>query len=276
VTQESLHNTANATFRTADLTANANLEIVPSFVLRYGMSSRLGLYGTEWAPRTGAEFKLSKDTSFVISGLYKVYDQQRQNMMPSVVVWSDESRVLPRYAYSFGFVSGEDANNRVSAIATVSAADSAIRLVFTDGFEQFWDGLYIENGDIRRDVRVTYRKELGRAFLIDVSSSAGSATPITGAQKVYMTGDVQSTYNPFGTTLAVSYRQLHEPQPNGTAEYKTQRVNVRVAQGLHLPLDLKVLLGLEVARAANSPYLLDTVDPDGTTRKYIGGLAVNF
>ena len=275
VTQESLHNTANATFRTADLTAIANLEIVPSFVLRYGMSSRLGLYGTEWAPRTGAEFKLSKDTSFIVSGMYKVYDQSRQNMMPSIVVWTDESRVLPRYAYSFGFVSGGDARNRVSAIATVSAADSPLRVVFTDGFNQFWDGFYVDTGDIRRDLRLTYRKELGRYLLIDMSSSAGAATPaIGGSEKVYVTGDVESTYHPTGTTLAVSYRQLHEPKPNATSEYRTQRVNVRVAQGLHLPLDLKVLLGVEVVRAANSPFLLDTVDPDGVTRKYIGGLAV--
>jgi carboxypeptidase family protein len=280
VTQESMHNTANATFRTADLTANANLEIVPSFVFRYGMSSRLGLYGTEWAPRTGAEWKLSKDTSFVISGLYKVYEQDRQNMMPSIVVWSDESRVLPRYAYSFGFVSGQDAKNRVSAIATVSAADSPLRVIFTDGFEQFWDGLYVDTGDIRRDLRLAYRKELGRYFLIDLSSSAGSATPahptISGGEKVYVTGDVQSTFHPTGTTLAVSYRQLQQPQPNKTADYHTQRVNVRVAQALHLPLDLKLLLGVEVARAANSPFLFDTVDADGITRKYIGGLAVNF
>jgi hypothetical protein len=277
VTQESLHNTANATFRTADLTANANLEIVPSFIVKYGVSSRLGLYGTEWAPRTGAEFKLSKDTSFVVSGMYKVYDQQRQNMMPSIVVWTDESRVLPRYAYSFGFVSGDDARNRVSAIATISAADSPLRVVFTDGFQQFWDGFYVDSGDVRRDVRLTCRKELGRYFLIDMSSSAGTATPaVGGAEKVYVTGDVESTYHPFGTTLAVSYRQLHEPNPNGQIEYRTQRVNVRVAQALHLPLDLKVLLGVEVGHAANSPFMLDALDPDGTTKKYIGGLAVNF
>jgi hypothetical protein len=280
VTQESLRNTANATFRTADLTANANLEIIPAFVFRYGMSSRLGLYGTEWAPRTGAEWKLSKDTSFVVSGLYKVYEQERQNMMPSIVVWSDDSRVLPRYAYSFGFVTSDDAKNRLSAIATVSAADSPLRVIFTDGFEQFWDGFYVDAGDIRRDVRMAYRKELGRYFLIDLSSSAGTATPsrtaISGREKVYVTGDVQSTYHPSGTTLAVSYRQLHEPQPSSSNEYRMQRVNVRVAQALHLPLDLKVLLGVEVGRAANSPFLLDTVDAVGPTRKYIGGLAVNF
>ncbi|HEX9500332.1 MAG TPA: hypothetical protein VGA10_01635, partial [Thermoanaerobaculia bacterium] len=277
VTQESLHNTANATFRTADLTANANLAIVPSFIVKYGVSSRLGLYGTEWAPRTGAEFKVSKATSFVFSGMYKVYDQSRQNMMPSIGVWTDESRVLPRYAYSFGFVSGDDARNRMSAIATISAADSPLRVVFTDGFQQFWDGFYIDSGDVRRDVRLAYRKEAGRYFLIDMSSSAGSATPAAGgAQKIYVTGDVESTYHPFGTTLAVSYRQLHEPNPSSTIEYRTQRVNVRVAQALHLPLDLKVLLGVEVAHTANSPFMLDTLDPDGVTRKYIGGLAVNF
>jgi carboxypeptidase family protein len=280
VTQESLHNTANATFRTADLTANANLEVAPSFILRYGMSSRMGLYGAEWAPRTGAEFKLSKDTSFVVSGVYKVYDQERQNMMPSIVMWSDESSVLPRYSYSFGFVSGVDKNSRLSAIATVSAADSPLRVVFTDGFEQFWDGMYIDTGDIRRDLRIAYRKELGRYFLIDLSSCAGTATPIRtpapASNKVYVTGDLQSTFYPSGTTLAVSYRQLHEPQPNAIAEYRTQRVNVRLAQGLHLPVDLKVLLGVEVARATNSPFLLDTVESDGVSRKYIGGLAVNF
>ncbi len=280
VAQESLHNTANATFRTADLTANANLEIVPSFILRYGMSSRMGLYGAEWAPRTGAEWKLSKETSFVVSGLYKVYDQERQNMMPSIVMWSDESNVLPRYAYSFGFVSGDDKNSRLSAIATVSAADSPLRVVFTDGFEQFWEGMSIDNGDIRRNLRIAYRKELGRDFLINISSCAGTATPtrtlLPTANKIYVTGDVQSTYYPSGTTLALSYRQLHEPQSNATAEYRTQRVNLRLAQALHLPLDLKVLLGLEIARAANSPFLLDTLDSDGTTRKYIGGLGVNF
>jgi hypothetical protein len=281
VTQESLRDTANGTIRTANLTANANLQIVPSFIFRYGMSSRFGVYGTEWAPRTGAEWKLSKDTSFVVSGLYKIYERERQNVMPAIVVWSDDSRLLPRYAYSFGIVSGGEAGNRLSAIASVSAADSPLRVVFDDGFEQFWDGLYVATGDVRRDVRLDYRRDLGRYFLIDISSSAGTATSTSlrravGGEKVYVTGAVQSTYHPTGTTLAISYRQLHQPQSNGSAEYRTERMNVRVAQALHLPLDLKLLLGLEVGHTANSPFLLDALDPSGASRKYVGGLAVNF
>lgn len=281
VTQESLHNVANATFRTADVTTSGKLEVVPTFNVRYGMSSRLGIYGAEWAPRTGAELKIGKDTSFVLSGMYKVYDQERQNMMPSVVVFSDDSRVLPRYSYSFGIVSGDEKHDRFSAIATVSAIDSPLRVVFTDGFEQFWDGLYVESGDIRRDVRVTYRKELGRYFLFDVSSTAGVAEPpaiaVKRGEKVYVTGDFASTFNPSGTTLAMSFRQLHQPQSNGgVSEYRSERMNVRVAQSLHLPLDVRLLLGMEVAHATNSPFLFDALTIEGSSRKYIGGLAMNF
>lgn len=281
VAQESLHNTANATFRTADLTTLANLDLVPSFTLRYGMSSRLGLYGTEWAPRTGAEWKIGKDTALVVSAMYKVYEQDRQNMMPSVVGWSDESSVLPHYSYSFGIVAGDPKHDRLSAIATVSEADSPLRVVFTDGFEQFWDGLYVDSGDVRRDLRLAYRKEVGKSFLIDMSSSAGVARPaptaIVHGEKVYVAGDVASTFNPTGTTLAFSYRQLHQPQPNGgSSEYRTDRMNVRLAQSLHLPFDLRLLMGMEVARTLNSPFLFDTLNADGTSKKYIGGLAMNF
>jgi hypothetical protein len=166
-------------------------------------------------------------------------------------------------------------------MVTVSAADSPQRVIFTDGSEQFWDGLYVDSGDVRRDLRVAYRKELGRYLLIDIGSTAGAARPAHAVamrgEKVYVTGDVASTFHPTGTTLAVSYRQLHQPQQGPVApEYRTERVNFHLAQALHLPLDLKLLLGLEVARAANSPLLLDTLESDGVTRKYIGGLAVNF
>jgi len=115
---------------------------------------------------------------------------------------------------------------------------------------------------------------------LTTAASTGTATPsnqaLGTATKAYVTGDAESTFEPSGTTLAVSYRQLHEPQPNSSTEYRAERVNVRVAQDLHLPLDLKLLLGVEIARASNSPFLLDALEPDGNSRKYIGGLAVNF
>jgi len=37
-----------------------------------------------------------------------------------------------------------------------------------------------------------------------------------------------------------------------------------------------VRLGIELAHAENSRILLDALDADGVTRRYLGGLAVNF
>ena len=286
VTQESLRSTAGVvagpTLRTADLTANAKFEVVPSFTLDYGMSSRVGLYGTEWAPRSGVEVKIGKETALVVSGMYKVIDSTRQNTLPSVIVWSDDSHLLPHYAYSIGIISGDASREHFSVIGSVSATDTPLRIVFTDGLEHFWDGLYIDAGDVRRDVRMAFHKELGSRVLLDVSAMAGTAAPAHpgltpgGREKLYLAGDVESTFSPTRTTLAVSYRQIHQPQANGGDPYRTHRVDVRLAQSLHLPLDLKVLLGIELARAENSRILLDSLEADGVTKRYLGGLAVNF
>jgi len=282
VTQESLHDATTAPVRMADVAANGSFGVAPSFIVHYGMSSRLGLAGSEWAPSTGAEWKLTRSASFIVSGLYKVLDQSRTAAvaLPMIVLASDEARVLPRYAYSFGFVSRDESANRFSAVATVSVVDTPLRMVFNDGSEPFWDGLYVDAGDTRRDLRIAYRKEIGR-FAFDMATSAGTAThpanaASTVAEKVYVTADLQSSYSVTGTTLAASYRQLQQPQPDGQPRYRSDRMNVHVAQSLHLPFDLKLLLGFEVGKAEHSPLLIETIDPDGVSRRYLGGLAVNF
>jgi hypothetical protein len=245
------------------------------------MSSRTSIDGTELAPRTGAELKLGKDTALVISGLYKVIDPKRSGPMPpSVVDWSDDGHVLPRYAYSLGIVSGDENATHLSATATVSAIETPFRmLLITDGQpQQFWDGIYVDSGDVRRDLRVTCRKDVGNKLAIDISTSAGMATPRFGtATKSYVTGDLQTIFFPTGTSLLISFVSLQQPQDN-CGDYRSERVNLRMAQSLHLPLDLKLLLGLELVHSENSPYLLDVIVPtmNGATRRYLGGLAVNF
>ncbi|MGZ4810437.1 MAG: carboxypeptidase-like regulatory domain-containing protein [Thermoanaerobaculia bacterium] len=279
VTQESLRNVQTAPLRTADIAANGSMAFVPAFTVHYGVSSRIGLEGAEWAPSTGAEWKVTKKTSFVVGASHKVAHPIRSVILPETVTGADESHGLPRYAYSFGLVSGEEEGNRLSAIMTVSELDTPLRLVFTDGFEQFWDGLYFEAGDLRRDVRLNYRRDIGHLMAIDIATSAGSATQthplIPTSAKVYMTGDLQSIFFPTGTTLAISYREIEQPQL-ASREYRSDRVNFRMAQSLHLPLDLKLLLGMEIAHAINSPFLLDTLEPQGSSKKYIGGLSLNF
>jgi len=280
VTQETVDSAA-VILRTADVTANGSLALVPSLILHYGMASRIGVDGQEWAPRTGAEWKLTDNTSLVGSAMVKVIDRDPSAIaLPSLVFLSEDARVLPRYTYTFGIVSGKDGKNRLSAIATVTAIDSPLRVVFTDAYDQFWDGLYVDSGDVRRDLRVAYRHEFGNRFAIDVATTAGNATRhdpmLRNREKTYVVGDLQSTFTPTRTTLAVSYREIQQPRENGEEDYHTERINVRMAQSLYLPIDIKLLIGLELARADNSPYLIDTLTPEGTSKKYIGGLALNF
>ncbi|HYH09389.1 MAG TPA: carboxypeptidase-like regulatory domain-containing protein [Thermoanaerobaculia bacterium] len=281
VTQESVATHDNA-LRIADVSANGSLHLVPSFVLHYGMASRIGVDGQEWAPRTGAEWKLTENTSIVGSMLYKVVDRDPSRIAnPSLVFLSEDTRVLPRYAYTFGFVSGKDEANRFSAIATISAIDDPLRVVFADEANQFWDGLYVESGDVRRDLRIAYRRQFGQYLAIDVSTAAGTATqrhPALGErEKVYISGDLQSTFSPTRTSLAVSYREIQQPGELTEEDYQSERLHLRMAQSLYLPVDIKLLLGLELARAANSPYLVDALTAgEGHSKKYIGGLAVNF
>ncbi|HEX7810014.1 MAG TPA: carboxypeptidase-like regulatory domain-containing protein [Thermoanaerobaculia bacterium] len=280
VAQESV-GTSEDRFRVADVSANGTLALVPSLIVHYGMASRIGMQGQEWAPRTGAEWKLTENTSVIGSAMVKVLDRDTTTLLiPSIVFWSEDGRILPKYAYTVGFVSGKDESNRFSAVATVTAVDAPVRMVFTDAENQFWDGLEVDAGDVRRDVRVAYRKAFGKRFAIDVATTAGSAASsdpnALAREKVYVTGDLQSTFNPTRTTIAVSYRDIQQPRGEGEEDYRSERIHVRMAQSLYLPIDIKLLLGLELARAENSPYLIDTLTPEGRSKKYIGGLALNF
>lgn len=281
VKQETISGQADV-FRTADLSANGTVSLVPSLILHYGVDSRIGMQGQQWAPRTGAEWKLTENTSIVGSAMVKVLDRDTNTAvvaLPSIVYWSEDGRALPRYTYTFGIVTGADEANRFSAIATITEVDEALRMIFADEQNQFWDGLEVDAGDIRRDIRLAYRKQFGNVLAVDVATTAGTASqrdPAQSHDKVYIAGDLQSTFTPTRTSIAVSYRDIQQPSEQGAEDYRSERIHVRMSQSLYLPIDIKLLLGLELARAENSPYLIDTVMADGRSKKYIGGLAVNF
>ena len=278
VRQENVRTTISDTLRSADVAANGRVELVPSFIVQYGMASRVGMDRTELAPSTGIEWKLRKNTSLIGSASYKMIDNATSSRLEPTLTWSEDGQVLPRYTYSFGFISDRDENNRFSAIATISAADTPVRMIITDATQQFWDSLYVDSGDTRRDLRLSYRHDFGPRFAIDVTTAAGTATPrdlSSDMKKVYVTADLQTIFAPTRTTMAVSYRDIDEPITR-VLDYRSSHVNVRVAQSLYLPLDVKLLLGVELVHAQNSPFLLDTLLPEDTAKKYIAGLAVNF
>jgi hypothetical protein len=263
-------------FRTVDLSANGMVSLVPSLILHYGVDSRFRMDGQEWAPRTGAEWKLTENTSLVGSAMVKVLDRDTNTSLVAAqhrVFLRERTRC--RGTRTFGIVTGKDEENRFSAIATITEVDEALRMIFADEQNPFWDAVEVAAGDVRRDLRVAYRKQFGNVLAVDVATTAGTASqrdPAQPREKVYIAGDLQSTFNPTRTTLAVSYRDIQQPLENGEEEYHSERIHLRMAQSLYLPIDIKLLFGLELARA-NSPYLVDTLTSGGRRRSTSAGWA---
>ncbi len=275
--------TADATpYRTANLAANGQFAPAQAIVLHYGMHTRVGDRGSEWAPETAAEWKFGKTSSIVFSGAYKVYDDRDAEFdVPTLVFWTQSGHASPKYRYSAGFHSKDDADGHFSAVASVAAVDSMVRIVFDQSVDQLIDGLYLEPGDERRDLSVEYSRSLGRHFVVDVSTSAGtaesSASGVERSEKFYLIGDLQSLYRPTGTSIQLSYRQIEQPHPLPLElVLQTERMNVTMGQSLHLPLDIRVLIGMELARLGSFAPGAEGDQGAPLERRYVGGLSFNF
>jgi hypothetical protein len=224
VTQESVETTTDA-LRTADLSANGTLILVPSLVLHYGMASRIGLDGQELAPRTGAEWKLTENSSIIGSVLVQSARPRSRAIHPA------EPRVLVRERARAAAVRihgrlrlRQGREEPLLRHRHVTAVDDPLRVVFADERTSSGMASTSRTGDVRRDVRVAYRREFGNRFAVDVATTAGTATPQRSAEnereKVYVTGDLQSTFIPTRTSLAVSYREIQQPGQNGDEDYR--------------------------------------------------------
>jgi len=267
--------------RLADITARGSYIPVGLVTLTYGLRSRTTITGSEWSPQTGAEIRLTPSTSLQVSGLYKVSQQDDGALtLPEIILWSDGGYASPRYLYSVGVVSGDADEGRLSATATISSVDSLARVVFDDQIEQFGDGFYLEAGDKRRDIRLAYQKQLNW-FAVDLSTVAGTiqstAFPIGQHDRRYLVGTFQSTFHPSGTSIDLSYRHLNGTRGDrGDQPANSERINVQMAQSLHLPVNVRLLLGVELARGFNPAIWLDQSSLEGMHRRFLGGLSVAF
>lgn len=258
--------------RTANLAASGEFTPLRPLIVHYGVNTRVAESGTEWAPQTAAELRLTEHSSLIVGGLYKIDDDDGPlSTLPGVVLWSESASQAPRYRYSVAFVAGRPETQRFSATASVSEIDALMRVVFDQGLEELTDGLYLEPGDVRKELTVSYSRSSGRWFAIDLATSAGQADGIDDELKSYLIADLQSLYKPTRTSIDVSYRQVDQPDsvPAGIAAAR-ERMNLTMGQALPLPFDVRVLLGIELARlaaeTAEQPY----------QRRYVGGLSFGF
>jgi hypothetical protein len=265
--------TATPSYRTADFAASANHMLGERFELGYVLNARVAGDGhSEYAPESHARFRIGKDVAVTVSGLYKTSDGG-PSPFPGVVVFNQES-VPPRYRYTFGIEQGTEGVKRFVALFSVEEVDSHLRIIFDDRFGQVWDGFYVRAGDIRRDVTLGYRTRFGEQMVFDIKARAGDASAGDGSASAvsYVTAEVQSHIHPSGTTVDVGYRYIDQPPEDRLAiGSESERLNIRMAQSLHLPLDLRVLVGVDLARSA------DPFTASGAVQKrLLGGISFAF
>ena len=267
-------------FRTAELATRGSVTLVPRFALHYGLNSRLSEYGNEWSPETGFLLRLSPNSSIVVRGSYKLDDRESPILHPALIFLGERAwRVGPRSEYAIAYTAGTTDAARMSASASVAEIDSILRIVFDDRFEEFWDAFYLEPGDVYRNASIAVRKQLGDSIAVDVTTLAGQATSELNpeAKKQFVSGSVQSLYTPTGTAVHVAWRFIEQPSVDRLLAFQeSERINFRVAQSLGLPLGLRVLVGLDLARALNSPVVADGADGAEFQRRLVGGLSLAF
>jgi len=280
VGQDHWHSAASSAInaaRTADIRTNGRFEAARALDLHYGLQTRIAADGYEWAPQTGAELRLAQNVSLVVSGLYKIFDERGvSRILPAVVLLEESTGSLtPRYRYSVGLLLGNFRSGHLSAIGSSAEIDSIVRIVFDGRFDQFWDGLYLEEGDIHHDVTLAYKKEMNKKLIIEITSSAGRAAQDVAPtrRKSYVSGTIQSLYRPSGTSFDLSYRVLDQPQSEILGIAEAERLNVRMGQALYLPLDMRLLFGIDLTRA---PQLTAGATDLAIQKRFVGGVSLGF
>ncbi|HVR42775.1 MAG TPA: carboxypeptidase-like regulatory domain-containing protein [Thermoanaerobaculia bacterium] len=279
VGQESMVGTA-VPLRTADLATRGSYELIPSLSVSYGVNSRLTEDGHELAPETGLIYHITPATSLTVHGAMKVDDRERHSPYPSLMFLDQPWRLAPRYEYAIALSSGTRENARLTARASVAEVDSVLRIVFDERFEEFWDAFYLEPGDVYRAFSVDVRRQLGESVAFDLATRAGYVSNElrnSERDRHYLSGSVQSLYIPWGTAVNVAWRFIEQPAVDSLlAVHESERINLRLAQGLGRPLGLRLLVGLDLARALNSPVLADGEEGEGYQKRLVGGVSFAF
>jgi hypothetical protein len=247
--------------------------------IQYGLYGRVSEHGSDWMPHTGAELQVGRRGAIVVSGGYKLNVSDRDvHSTPLLISSADPRFVAPRYRYSVGYVAGDRNGSELSAVMTVSSVDSLMAIIFDDPTLEFWDGYYLEPGDLHRDLTVAWR-HLGERVAIDLQGTAARTEGVSPLDtgKHYMTGNVRSLFKPSGTSVDLVYRWVEQPdRAFSPLDLSGERLNIRMGQSLHLPLDLTLLVGFDLSRTHNSVAVADGVANGSLQKRYVGGVSFAF
>lgn len=273
--------TRTGDLRLADLSTAASHRFGERLEIRYGVSARIGVDElASWSPETTALLRLTDNTSLIIGGQVKMSEAADGWMVwPAVVQFEDTAGGFstPRYRYGLGLVSGRGETSELSALVSITEIDDPTLIVFDDLAADVWDAYVLETGDRHEELKVRYRRNfVSDRIALDVHGHAARTQGLDQStpERSIVQSRVRSIYIPSGTSLEVSYRKLDQPEREGIAAFglEGERLNLRMGQSLHLPLDLTVLFGVDLVRADE----VSELNPDELRHRYVGGVAFAF
>lgn len=251
--------------------------------LTYGIRARVGAEAlSSWSPETGAVLKLTAGTSLIVSGQMKVAESADRWFVWPALVRFDEvsvgSAASPRYRYGLGIVTGDEKNAQFSALLSITAVDDPLTIIFDDLTSDVWDAYVLDTGDRHEELALRYRTSFARdRVAVDLQSTVARTTAPTeqDVERGFMSSRLRSLYLPSGTSVDIGYRRLSGDDSHHPAafNFRGERLNLRMGQNLHLPLDLTLLLGVDLMRELPSA---SETDPAELRHRYVGGVALAF
>ncbi len=264
--------------RFADLATNARHVIADGLGVEYGVVTRIGAETLQIMPQAAAELRVGNAGSIQLAGAYK-FDTTPEAIRrsPGISRLGQSSSIDTRYKYSLTLSSELGDAAGFSLSARRAAADALTFLLFDDRFDEFWDGLYLHKGDVLSDGILSVQADIGTLFEVVFVTSAGSVESLDSGleTKQYVTGEIRTHFEPTGTTVDVAYRMLEQPDlVDEQLLREIERISVVVGQSLHLPIDLRLLLGFSVASQGN--VMASISDDARIQRRVMGGLSFSF
>lgn len=266
-----------AAIRYADLATTGRHALTDFVGIECGLVTRVGEETLQVMPHTTAEFRLGRGASIRAGGAYKFETTPGMALSaPGITRLGGFSTIDTRYRYSITVASDLGEQSGISASARRAAADALTLMLFDDRFDEFWDGLYLAKGDVLTEGVLSIRTGLGQSFEISMLTSAGRvASSEESESRQYVSGEIRSRYEPSGTTLDVSYRLLEQPDlADADLLREIERLSVVVGQSLHLPVDLRLLLGFSVA--SEGEIAATAAEGSRTQTRLVGGVSFSF
>lgn len=273
-----LAETGGASVLYAEVFTVGSFSPVQSLAMDYGLLTRAGRHGgVEYVPQAAASIGSMKMARVTFSGSCKLASEEGSvAVAPLVTQMGRIPAADAKYRYGVALSRDLGRAGSVTASGTISEADNTAYVFFDDRFEEFWDGLYMERGDEARSVALAASVALA-SMTFGFDAAAGEIAgqgEVAGAPREYLVASVRASHDGAGTSIDIAYRQLGQPLPEEERIYReVERASIVLAQSLHMPVDLRLMVGVALTRERDSSGQA-AIERDAT--RLVGGLGFSF